>query len=121
MERILNVAVRSRNVVSLCAGCGGLELGISLALRLRGETARGICYVEREAAAAASLVASMEGGWLHPAPVWSDLLTFDARPWRGLVHILASGDPCQDNSLAGKGAGADGERFLAPEVIRVAS
>lgn len=114
------MALRTRNILSLCAGVGGLELGISLALRLRGEQSRGILYVEREAAAAASLVASMEAGWLHPAPVWSDLLTFDARPWRGLVHILASGDPCQDNSVAGKREGEDGERFLAPEVVRIA-
>jgi DNA (cytosine-5)-methyltransferase 1 len=62
----------------------------------------------------------MEAGWFHPAPVWSDLATFDGRPWRGLVDILASGDPCQDNSVAGKRAGADGARFLAPEVIRIA-
>lgn len=110
----------TRNIMSLCAGVGGLELGISLALHHRGEAARGIVFVEREIAAAASLAASMESGWLHPAPVWSDLLTFDARPWRGLVHILASGDPCQDNSVAGKRAGADGERFLAPEVCRIA-
>lgn len=115
-----SVALRPHNILSLCAGVGGLELGISLALGLRGGSTRGICYVEREAAAAASLVASMEAGWLHPAPVWSDLLTFDARPWRGLVHILASGDPCQDNSVAGKREGEDGERFLAPEVVRVA-
>jgi DNA (cytosine-5)-methyltransferase 1 len=114
------MALRPRNVLSLCAGVGGLELGIALALHARGEAARGICYVEREAAAAASLVASMGAGWLHPAPVWSDLLTFDARPWRGLVHILASGDPCQDNSVAGNRAGAEGERFLAPEVVRIA-
>lgn len=114
------MALRARNVLSLCAGVGGLELGIALAMRCRGEDARGVCYVEREAAAAASLVASMDAGWLHPAPVWSDLLTFDARPWRGLVHILASGDPCQDNSVAGKRAGAEEERFLAPEVVRVA-
>jgi DNA (cytosine-5)-methyltransferase 1 len=114
------MAVCPRNILALCAGVGGLELGIALALGVRGEAGRGICYVEREAAAAASLVASMEAGWLHPAPVWSDLATFDARPWRGLVHILASGDPCQDNSNAGKRAGADGERFLAPEVVRVA-
>lgn len=115
-----DMALRTRNILSLCAGVGGLELGISLALRLRGEQSRGILYVEREAAAAASLVASMEAGWLHPAPVWSDLLTFDARAWRGLVHILASGDPCQDNSVAGKREGEDGERFLAPEVVRIA-
>jgi DNA (cytosine-5)-methyltransferase 1 len=114
------MAVCPRNILALCAGVGGLELGIALALGVRGEAGRGICYVEREAAAAASLVASMEAGWLHPAPVWSDLATFDARPWRGLVHILASGDPCQDNSVAGERAGSDGERFLAPEVVRVA-
>ncbi len=76
--------------------------------------------MEREGAAAASLVASMEAGWLHPAPVWSNMLTFDARPWRGAVHILASGDPCQDNSVAGKRAGKGGSRFLAPEVCRLA-
>lgn len=114
------MALHPRNIMSLCAGVGGLELGILLALHHRGEVGRGICYVEREVAAAASLVASMEAGWLHPAPVWSDMLTFDARPWRGAVHILASGDPCQDNSVAGKRAGDKGERFLAPQVCRLA-
>ena len=114
------MALRTRNILSCCAGVGGLELGILLALRHRGEDGRGICYLEGEAAAAASLVASMEAGWFHPAPVWSDMRTFDARAWRGLVHILASGDPCQDNSVAGKRAGADGERFLASEVTRLA-
>lgn len=114
------MAVRTHNILSCCAGVGGLELGILLALRHRGEDGRGICYLEGEVAAAASLVASMEAGWFHPAPVWSDMRTFDARPWRGLVHILASGDPCQDNSVAGKRAGAEGERFLASEVTRLA-
>jgi DNA (cytosine-5)-methyltransferase 1 len=116
-----DVVVRPLNILSLCAGVGGLELGISLALGHLGATGRGVCYVERETAAAASLVASMEAGWLHPAPVWSDMLTFDGRPWRGLVHILASGDPCQDNSVAGKRAGSAGSRFLAPEVCRIAA
>ncbi|WP_394658543.1 DNA cytosine methyltransferase [uncultured Novosphingobium sp.] len=116
-----DVALRTRNILSLCAGVGGLELGILLALHHRQETGVGVCYVEREAAAAASLVASMDAGWLHPAPVWSDMLTFDGEPWRGLVHILASGDPCQDNSVAGQRAGADGQRFLAPEVCRIAA
>ena len=113
-------APSTRNILSLCAGVGGLELGILLALDALGEAGRGICYVEREAAAASSLVASMEAVWFHHAPVWSDMLTFDARPWRGVVHILASGEPCQDNSVAGKRAGADGDRFLAPQVCRLA-
>lgn len=111
-----DMALRPTSILSLCSGVGGLELGIRLAL----PHARTICHVERESAAAASLVASMEAGWFHPAPVWSDLTTFDARPWRGLVSIIASGDPCQDNSVAGKRAGAEGERFLAPEVVRIA-
>ena len=110
-----------RNILSLCAGVGGLDLGVKLALAHLGLAGRGVVYVEGEAAAASSLVASMEAGWLDQAPIWSDMRTFDAKPWRGSVHILASGDPCQDNSVAGKGAGAAGERFLAPEVCRVAA
>lgn len=105
--------------MGLCAGVGGLELGIRLGEHLREYDVRGVCYVEREAAGAASLVASMDAGWLHPAPVWSDLATFDGRPWRGRVHILASGDPCQGNSVAGKKLGAEDERFLIPQVLRI--
>lgn len=118
------MALRSgitRNILSLCSGVGGLELGIHLALQYRGEIGRGICHVEIEASASSSLVASMEAGWLDQAPIWSDMRTFDAKPWRGIVDILASGDPCQDNSVAGKGAGKDGQRFLAPEVCRIAA
>lgn len=107
------------HVLGLCAGVGGLELGIMLGERLRGRDARGVCYVEREAAAAASLVASMDAGWLHPAPVWSDLATFDGRPWRGRIHCVASGDPCQGNSVAGNGLGADDPRFLISHVLRI--
>lgn len=109
-----------RNILSLCAGVGGLDLGVKLALAHLGLAGRGVVYVEGEAAAASSLVASMEAGWMDQAPIWSDMRTFDAKPWRGSVHILASGDPCQDNSVAGKGAGAGGQRFLAPEVCRIA-
>ncbi|WP_420893912.1 DNA cytosine methyltransferase [Sphingomonas paucimobilis] len=86
---------------------------------LRGRDVRGVCYVEREAAAAASLVASMEAGWLHPAPVWSDLATFDGAGWRDRVHCVASGDPCQGNSVAGKRLGVDDERFLADHVLSI--
>jgi DNA (cytosine-5)-methyltransferase 1 len=96
------MALRPWNVISLCAGVGGLDLGI----RIAEPGAVGVCYVEREASAAATLVARMEDGCLHPAPVWSDLTTFDARRWRGAVHCVASGDPCQPNSVAGKRLGS---------------
>ena len=94
--------------IALCAGVGGLDLGLRLAL----PHTRTVCYVEREAAAAASLVASMEAGWFHPAPVWSDMRTFDAGAWRGGVDIVTSGDPCQGNSVAGKRLGQLDDRWL---------
>lgn len=109
------MAVRPWHVLELCAGAGGLGLGIDLAV----PGACGVAYVEREAAAAATLVTRMEAGDLAAAPVWSDLATFDGRPWRGRVHCVASGDPCQPNSVAGKGLGADDERFLIDQVLRI--
>lgn len=109
-----DMAVRPWNVLSFCAGVGGLELGICIA----EPGSCGVAYVEREAAAAASLVASMEAGWFHPAPVWSDAGTFDGRPWRGVVHCIASGDPCQPNSVAGRGLGNADDRWLIGQLLR---
>ena len=109
------MALRSWNIASLCAGVGGLDLGI----RIAEPAAHGVVFVEREAAAAAVLVARMEAGDMAPAPVWSDLATFDARPWRGVVDCVTSGDPCQPNSVAGKRGGADDDRFLIDQVLRV--
>lgn len=103
------------NVLGLCAGVGGLELGI----RIAEPAARGVAYVEREAHACAVLAARMEEGALHPAAIWSDLATFDGKPWRGIVDCLASGDPCQPNSVAGKRRGSDDSRFLIDQVIRI--
>ncbi|WP_157642473.1 DNA cytosine methyltransferase [Burkholderia ubonensis] len=71
---------------------------------------RTVCYVEREASAAGQLVALMEEGALDPAPVWSDLLTFDGAAWRGRVDCVIAGFPCQDLSVAGRRAGLDGKR-----------
>ena len=109
------MAVRPWRLLSLCAGVGGLDLGV----RLAEPEARSVCYVEREAAAASILVARMEDGWLHPAPIWSDLATFDPGAWRGAVDCVVSGDPCQPNSVAGRGLGDADERWLADRVVDV--
>jgi DNA (cytosine-5)-methyltransferase 1 len=103
------------NVLGLCAGIGGLELGI----RLAESSARAVCYVEREAYAASVLVARMEDGSLDPAPIWDDLATFDGRPWRGVVDCIAAGFPCQPWSAAGKQLGTQDDRWLWPEIVRV--
>ena len=103
------------NGLALCAGNGGLEL----ALHIAEPRLRSVCYVEREAGAAASIVARMEDQVLDQAPIWDDVGTFDGRPWRGVVDILTSGDPCQPNSAAGKRQGADDDRWLLDQVIRI--
>jgi DNA (cytosine-5)-methyltransferase 1 len=92
-----------------------LGLGVEVAL----PSARTVCYVEREAYAAAILASRMEAAELAPAPVWSDLATFDAGRWRGAVDCVLSGDPCQPNSVAGKRLGADDDRFLIEQVVRI--
>lgn len=96
----------SFNILSLFSGGGGLDLGIHRAVR----DARTVVYVEVEAFACEVLAARMEEGALAPAPIWTDVCTFDGRPWRGVVDCVAGGSPCQDLSVAGKRAGLDGER-----------
>lgn len=103
------------NVVSLCSGVGGLDLGVKLAV----PSARTVCYVEREAYAVAVLAARMQDGSLDEATVWSDLLTFDGRPWRGRVDCIIAGFPCQPWSHAGKRKGTDDDRWLWPAIARI--
>src|SRR5690349_6611360 len=71
---------------------------------------RTVCYVEREAFPASQLVALMEAGCVDEAPIWSDLATSDARPWRGLVDGIVAGLPCQPYSPAGKQRGNEDTR-----------
>jgi DNA (cytosine-5)-methyltransferase 1 len=84
------VDTRSINVISICSGYGGIELGLRSVI-----PARTVCYVENEIGVASILAARMEDGSIDPAPIWTDLRTFDPEPWRGKVDILAGGFPCQ--------------------------
>lgn len=104
----LHPAHRRINVVSICTGGGGLDLGLELAI----PGYRSIAYVEREAFACAHLVAAMEQGLLAPAPLWSDARTFPGRQYRGQVDCLIGGIPCQPHSVAGKRLGREDERDL---------
>lgn len=112
----MNVDSYSLNHISLCSGYGGFDLG------LRGvfKNFRTICYVEREAYAAAVLARRMEEGRICKAPIWSDLTTFDAKKMCGLVDIVSAGFPCQDVSMAGNQVGIEGKRSsLFREVLRI--
>ena len=103
------------NGLALCAGVGGLELGLSIAC----PGYRAVCVVEGEVYSAATLARRMEDGFLEPAPIYSDVRTFDGRPWRGVVDIISAGYPCQPFSTAGLGKGVDDPRHLWPEIARI--
>ena len=96
-------------VIEFCAGYGGLGLGIKGVL---GERMRLIGLCELEGFAQANLISKMEAGLMAQVPIWSNLLTFPYRKFRGLVDIAAAGIPCQPHSLAGKRSGGGDERFL---------
>lgn len=104
------------NELALFAGAGGGILGGHL---LGWRT---VVAVERDAYAAQVLAQRQNDGCLRPFPIWSDIETFDGRPWCGLVDVVSGGFPCQDVSAAGKGAGLDGKRsglwFEMARVIR---
>lgn len=103
------------NGLALCAGVGGIDLGLKLA----DVGYRTVCFCERDAFAASVLVARMEDETLDRAPIWDDLTTFDGRPWRGVVDLVAAGLPCQPYSVAGDQRGHDDERALWPHFVRI--
>jgi len=96
--------------VGLCAGYGGIELGLSRAI----PNLRSVALCEIEAFACANLVAKMEAGLMDAAPIWTDLKTFPWAEFRGRVDILTSGYPCQPFSAAGKRLGKEDPRHLWP-------
>ena len=102
------------NELALFAGAGGGILGGHL---LGWRT---VCAVERDAYAAQVLAQRQNDGILRPFPIWSDVTTFDGKPWRGIVDVVSGGFPCQDISAAGKGAGITGARSgLWKEMARI--
>jgi len=104
-------------ILSLCSGVGGIELGFKLAV----PSSRTVGYIENEAFACSILEARMQDKTLDEAPIWTDLKTFDGRPWRGKVDCLTGGYPCQPFSVAGKKLAEKDPRHLWPEIKRLIS
>ncbi|WP_376912167.1 DNA cytosine methyltransferase [Alcaligenes parafaecalis] len=94
--------------LELCAGAGGQALGLEMA----GFNHAALVEIEPPACATLRL----------NRPDWNvvegDLRQFDGRPYLG-VDLVAGGVPCPPFSKAGKQLGADDERDLFPEAIRM--
>ena len=102
------------NELALFAGAGGGILGG----RLLGWRTR--CAVELDAYARRVLLARQRDGHLERFAIWDDVCTFDGEPWRGHIDVISGGFPCQDISVAGKGAGLEGSRSgLWREMARI--
>jgi DNA (cytosine-5)-methyltransferase 1 len=100
--------------LSLFSGYGGIDLALE-------DYARPIMYCEIEKYCQGILLSRMDDGTLPFAPIWDDVTTLDGKKLRGLVNIIYGGFPCQDLSVAGKGAGLAGKRSgLFTEIIRLA-
>lgn len=94
--------------LEICSGAGGQALGIEMA------GFEHAALVEIEPPACATLRMNR--------PKWqvfeTDLRTFSATDYKG-IDLLAGGVPCPPFSKAGKQLGADDERDLFPEAIRL--
>lgn len=94
--------------IEICAGAGGQALGLELAGFDHA------ALVEIDAAACATLRLNRPG-W---NVIEGDLQAFDASPYQGM-DLLAGGVPCPPFSKAGKQLGADDERNMFPEALRL--
>jgi DNA (cytosine-5)-methyltransferase 1 len=96
------------NSLELCAGAGGQALGLERAdFEHQG-------LVEIDAAACNTLRLNRP----HWNVIETDLTHFSARGYRG-IDLVAGGVPCPPFSKAGKQLGADDERDMFPQAIRI--
>jgi len=102
------------NCLSFCSGIRGIERGLERVV----PNLRTVCHVEIEAFVIENLVAEMEAGLVAPAPIWSNIKTFDPTPFRGKIHVLTGGYPCQPFSNAGKRNGEEDPRHLFPYIAK---
>ena len=104
-------------ILSLCTGIGGLDIGLADGLRAVGRSPRTVCMVEREAFSVSVLGKAIKEGWLDNAPIWcGDLrdLPTDELP---AIDWITGGYPCQPFSQSGKRQGNKDPRHLWPTIF----
>ncbi|MEB3042045.1 DNA cytosine methyltransferase [Rhizobium mulingense] len=108
--RELPAAERRPTVVEICAGAGGMSIGLERA------GFEHIALVEYDKHAAATL--------RRNRPDWTvikeDLRKMDFKLYRQLeIDLVSGGPPCQPYSSDGYGLGKDDPRDLLPECVRI--
>lgn len=88
---------RPLRTIELFAGAGGASLALQWLIGCQT-----VCYVEWDRYCQRVLEARISDRLLHDAPIWDDVCTFDAWPWRNRVDLVCAGFPCQPFSVAGK-------------------
>ncbi len=95
--------------IEICAGAGGQALGLSLA----GFTHVALVEYEKDYCEILK----------HNMPDWNvlceDIKNFSGWSYRFQIDLLAGGVPCPPFSVAGKQLGANDERDLFPEMLRL--
>lgn len=95
--------------IEICAGAGGQALGLEMA----GFDHQVLVEYEKDYCDCLRL----------NRPNWNvmcmDVRRFDGRPYHGKIDLLAGGVPCPPFSIAGKQLGADDERDLFPQMLRL--
>jgi DNA (cytosine-5)-methyltransferase 1 len=86
-------------VLDLFSGIGGFSLGLERA----GMQTVAFCEFDK------ACHAVLKKHWAD-TPIHDDVRTLDGTNLHGTVDVICGGFPCQDISLAGKGAGLAGER-----------
>lgn len=87
-------------VLDLFSGIGGFSLGLE---KTGGFETAAFCEIDK----AAQRV--LKKHWPN-VPIFEDVSTLTAKDLDGTIDVICGGFPCQDISLAGKGAGLAGER-----------
>lgn len=95
--------------LEICAGAGGQSLGLEQA----GFSHAAAVEIDQDACETLRL--NRQHAW---KVVEADVHLFDGRPYRG-IDLLAGGVPCPPFSVAGRQLGADDERDLFPQALRL--
>lgn len=97
-------------VLDLFSGIGGFSLGLERA----GMETVAFCEIQPFCQKV------LKNHW-PDVPIYEDIRSLDGRQFRGTVDVVCGGFPCQPFSVAGKRAGAEDDRHLWPEMLRVIS